>query len=230
TIVSIYVNPTQFGENEDLSTYPRDLDKDIALLEKAGVDTVFFPSDQLMYPEDFKTWVSVAELSTILCGKSRPNHFRGVTTIVIKLLNLIQPKRIYLGEKDFQQLVILRTMVKDLNVNTEVIGCPLIREKDGLALSSRNKYLSPQGRKKALCLYNSLMTAQDMFKKGFIDPNIVLAEMKEVIESAGGKIDYLAAVDPQSLQTVEILEQGVRILTAVFIEDTRLIDNLELTM
>ncbi|MBN2461962.1 MAG: pantoate--beta-alanine ligase, partial [Candidatus Cloacimonetes bacterium] len=162
-VVSIYVNPSQFGHGEDFQQYPRSLQQDMELLSSLDVKYLFVPQDEEMYRADYKTWVSVEGLTGVLCGKSRPAHFRGVTTIVTKLLHIINPDIIFLGEKDFQQLVVIRQMVRDLNISVEVVGCPLIREKDGLAMSSRNKYLSRLGREKSLCLYRSLLKAQEMY-------------------------------------------------------------------
>ena len=148
-VVSIYVNPTQFSPTEDLSTYPRDFERDISLLKKLNVDVVFFPSNREMYPNDFKTWIVTDEITSILCGKSRPTHFKGVTTIVSKLINIVNPDFIFMGEKDFQQLTVLKQMIKDLNFRTEIIGCPIVRETDGLAMSSRNELLSVNDRNEA---------------------------------------------------------------------------------
>jgi pantoate--beta-alanine ligase len=228
TIVSIYVNPSQFGPNEDFLTYPRDIERDISLLKELDVDYIFFPSDKEMYPEDYKTWVNVDKITQILCGKSRPAHFKGVTTIVAKLMNIVNPDKMYLGEKDFQQLKIINQMAKDLNFRTQVIGCPIIREKDGLAKSSRNKYLSPEARKNALCLYKSLQLAQERFKKGIIDSRKIISEMTDVIKTNNGIIDYIEVVDSNTLENLSELEKGCRILLAVKIEKIRLIDNIEI--
>lgn len=228
TVVSIYVNPTQFSPEEDLSQYPRDLDRDISLLRELGVDYVFFPEDKQIYPENYKTWVTVQDITQILCGKSRPTHFKGVTTIVCKLLNIVNPDRIYLGEKDFQQLMVIKTMVRDLNMQVKVIGCPLVRESDGLAMSSRNKYLKGDARQRALCLYNSLQMAQKMFSEGINQADMIKARMRELILQKGGKIDYIEFLDPESLKIVNKLFSGCRIALAVKIDQTRLIDNLEI--
>lgn len=228
TIVSIYVNPSQFGPNEDFSAYPRDIERDISILKELDVDCIFFPSDNEMYPEDYKTWVNVDKITQILCGKSRPAHFKGVTTIVAKLMNIVNPDKMYMGEKDFQQLKVLNQMAKDLNFRTQVIGCPIIREKDGLAISSRNKYLSPEARKNALCLYKSLQLAQERFKKGIIDSRKIISEMTDLIKKNNGIIDYIEVVDSNTLENLSELEKGCRILLAVKIEKTRLIDNIEI--
>ena len=228
TIVSIYVNPSQFDPNEDFSVYPRDIDRDISLLKELDVDCIFSPSDKEMYPEDYKTWVNVDKITQILCGKSRPAHFKGVTTIVAKLMNIVNPYKMYLGEKDFQQLKVLNQMAQDLNFRTQVIGCPIIREKDGLAKSSRNKYLSPEARKNALSLYKSLQLAQERFTKGISDSRKIISEMTDVIKKNNGIIDYIEVVDSNTLENLSELEKGCRILLAVKIEKTRLIDNIEI--
>ena len=228
TIVSIYVNPSQFGPNEDFSAYPRDIERDISILKELDVDCIFFPSDNEMYPEDYKTWVNVDKITQILCGKSRPAHFKGVTTIVAKLMNIVNPDKMYMGEKDFQQLKVLNQMAKDLNFRTQVIGCPIIREKDGLAKSSRNKYLSPEARKNALSLYKSFQLAQERFTKGISDSRKIISEMTEVIKKNNGIIDYIEVVDSNTLENLSELEKGCRILLAVKIEKTRLIDNIEI--
>ncbi|MBN1948651.1 MAG: pantoate--beta-alanine ligase [Candidatus Cloacimonetes bacterium] len=227
-VVSIFVNPSQFGPGEDYNNYPRDLEKDLELLKTCRVTHAFLPKDNDMYPEGYQTWVSVDGLSKILCGRSRPHHFRGVTTIVTKLLHIVKPQNIYLGEKDFQQLVILRKMVQDLNIPCRVVGCPIMREKDGLAMSSRNKYLSLAERQQALCLYNSLQLAQELYSSGVRNKQEVVAEMKELILKQKGDIDYIDVVDPENLSSLSELVRGSRILLAVRIGQTRLIDNLEI--
>ncbi|OQX70631.1 MAG: pantoate--beta-alanine ligase [Candidatus Cloacimonas sp. 4484_275] len=225
-VVSIFVNPTQFAPNEDLQNYPRDFERDIDLLSSLKVDFVFFPSASEMYPKDFKTWVSVEKITNILCGKSRPTHFRGVTTVVAKLINLVRPNFMYMGEKDFQQIVVLEQMIRDLNFSTKIVRCPLIREKDGLAMSSRNKYLSETERKNALCLYNSLLLAKKEFQNGNKNAADIREKMKLLIEQNGGKTDYIEFVNPQTLETVDELYSGCKALIAVFIGKTRLIDNI----
>lgn len=227
-IVSIYVNPTQFGPEEDLEKYPRDFKRDLQLLADHKVDYVFFPDNEMMYPADYKSWVNVEEITEVLCGKSRKNHFRGVTTIVAKLMNIIQPDFLFLGEKDFQQLKVLQQMGKDLNFPTEIIGCPLIREQDGLAMSSRNKYLSSIERKNALCLYKSLLLAKQLFSSGIRDAKKILSEMRKLIESDLGVIDYIEIVDPVSLRSVQKADADSRVVLAVFIGKTRLIDNMNI--
>ncbi len=227
-VVSIFVNPSQFGPNEDLSQYPRDLDKDVQLLSELNVDYIFFPNKKEMYPDNHKTWINVEKITTILCGKSRPTHFRGVTTIVAKLLNIVNPDLMYMGEKDFQQIVVLEQMIRDLHFQTKIVRCPLIREIDGLAMSSRNKYLSPKGRKDALCLYKSLLLAKTEFENGRIISKKIKLKMKQLIESKNGNIDYIEFVDPETLESVPELKKGDRVLLAVKIENTRLIDNMEI--
>ncbi|MCF7793000.1 MAG: pantoate--beta-alanine ligase [Candidatus Cloacimonetes bacterium] len=228
-VVSIYVNPTQFGPNEDLGSYPRDFDKDISLLTELAVDYVFFPTNEMMYPKSYKSWVIVDDLTEVLCGKSRKNHFRGVTTIVTKLMNIIDPDFMFMGEKDFQQLKVLQQMGSDLNFRTEIIGCPLIRENDGLAMSSRNKYLNTEQRKRALCLYKSLLLARKMFKDGICDVDNIAAEMRNLIENNDGRIDYIEVIDPNTLQSQQKAEKNSRIVLAVFIGNTRLIDNMNIS-
>ncbi len=228
TIVSIYVNPTQFGPNEDLNNYPRDFDHDISLLRDLNVKHVFFPTDEMMYPADFKSWVTVDKLTENLCGRSRQNHFRGVTTIVSKLLNIINPDLMFLGEKDFQQLKVLQQMEKDLNFFCRIIGCPIVREEDGLALSSRNKYLSADERKRAACLRRSLLLARDLYSSGVVETDEITAAMSELIKLSNGRIDYIEIVDPETLEPVEIAQPDSRVILAVYIGKTRLIDNLKI--
>ena len=227
-IVSIYVNPTQFGVNEDLSKYPSNIERDIELLTNLEVDYIFFPTDEQMYPEGYKTWVNVDRITQVLCGRSRPTHFRGVTTIVAKLINIIDPDLMFMGEKDFQQLVVLKQMAKDLNFQTKIIGCSIIREKDGLGLSSRNKYLSIEGRKKALCLNKSLLLAQNQFNEGISSSNKIISQMTDLIEDNESIIDYIEVFDPETLEHIPELVCGCRIALAVIIENTRLIDNIQI--
>jgi pantoate--beta-alanine ligase len=227
-IVSIFVNPTQFSENEDLSNYPRNIERDIELLSKMKVNYIFFPTDKQMYPEGYKTWVNVDKITQVLCGRSRPTHFRGVTTIVAKLMNIIDPDFMYMGEKDFQQLVVLKQMANDLNFRTKIVGCPIVREKDGLALSSRNKYLSKEGRKKALCLNKSLLLAQKLFSEDIRSSNKIISQMTILIDDNEGIIDYAEVFNPESLEHISELKSGCRIALAVIIETTRLIDNIKI--
>ncbi len=227
-VVSIYVNPTQFSPNEDLNSYPRDLDKDIALLSELDVDYIFFPSNEMMYPKGYKTWVNVDDITEILCGNSRATHFKGVTTIVCKLINIVNPTRMYMGEKDFQQLVVLRKMVTDLNMQVEIIGCPLVREDSGLAMSSRNKYLSLKGKENAICLYQSLQKAQELFNNGETDFTKVKEILANNIVAKNGIVDYIELVDSTNLEYRKKIRSGDRLLMAVRIENTRLIDNIEI--
>ena len=225
TVVSIFVNPSQFGPNEDFNSYPRDLQRDLELLSKYRVDYVFHPSPQQIYPEPYRTWVSVEGLSSILCGASRPGHFRGVATIILKLINLIQPNLMFMGEKDFQQVTVLKTMLQDLNCNTRIVSCPIVREEDGLAMSSRNIYLNPEQRQQALCLYRAIKESQLLYKQGLREVSLLKNKATEIIESSGGKIDYISYVESNSLQEVTIADEDTRIMLAVYIGKTRLIDN-----
>ena len=229
TVVSIFVNPIQFGVNEDLDRYPRDLERDLQICKKEGVDYVFHPSVEEMYPEGFSTYVIVKGLTERLCGAYRPGHFKGVTTVVNKLFNIVQPDRAYFGEKDYQQLKVIQRMVKDLNMNVQVIGCPIVREPDGLAMSSRNKYLSPEERKAALSLSKALFKAKELFESGETDINKIRKEMEKIILSHPEikEIQYIEFVDAETLEPKEKLEKGTVIALAVFIGNTRLIDNIK---
>jgi pantoate--beta-alanine ligase len=227
-VVSIYVNPSQFGPNEDFSKYPRNLQHDLDVLSAAHVDYVFCPHDQEMYPSGYATWIMVDCLSDMLCGKSRPNHFMGVATIVAKLMNLVQPAYMYMGEKDFQQIVVLEKMINDLHFNTRIRRCPIVREKDGLALSSRNQYLSPAERVQALSLSHGLEAVHHYFSSGGRDVQEAKNLILRKIEAVNGIVDYIEIVDSQTLQNVNQLQSGNRVLLAVYIGKTRLIDNREL--
>lgn len=227
TAVSIYVNPTQFAPNEDLSSYPRDLAHDLALLEAEGVDLVFIPDDAVMYPPDFQTAVTVADVSRPLEGQSRPTHFSGVATVVAKLFNIIQPTRAYFGQKDAQQTVVLRQMVRDLNFNVAMVICPIVREADGLALSSRNKYLTPEQRQAALVLSRALRQAEAAYRQGERDGRILRQMMRAFIEAEPlARLDYVSAADPATLHELEEINDEVLLSTAVFVGTTRLIDNI----
>ena len=228
TVVSIFVNPSQFGPNEDFESYPRDMQRDLELLSKYKVDYVFSPNPEQMYPQDYRTWVEVEGLSSILCGASRPGHFRGVATVILKLINIIKPNFMFMGEKDFQQVTVLQTMLKDLNCETQIVSCPIIREEDGLAMSSRNIYLNPEQRKQALCLYRAIQQAQAKYKQGLRDTNLLKKQAADLIINSGGKIDYISFVEPKTLQEVAIADDNTRIMLAVFIGKTRLIDNAPL--
>ncbi len=226
-VVSIYVNPTQFAPTEDLSSYPRDLEKDLAQLRVAGVDLVFTPDDESMYPADFQTYVTVEKVSQPLEGASRPTHFQGVTTVVAKLFNIVQPTRAYFGQKDAQQTVVIKQMTRDLNFDVDIVICPIVRETDGLAMSSRNKYLAPAERQAALALSHALQVAQFRYTKGERSGNKLRQFMQEQIEAEPlARLDYVSAADPVTLQELDVIESGVLLSTAVFFGKTRLIDNI----
>lgn len=224
-VVSIFVNPMQFGPTEDLAEYPRDLDHDAKLCEKVGVDLIFHPEPEEMYQPDFCSFVDMTELTEGLCGKTRPIHFRGVCTVVNKLFNIVQPDKAYFGQKDGQQLAVIRRMVRDLNMDIQIVGCPIIREEDGLAKSSRNTYLSAEERKAALILSKTIAFGKELAKTEK-DAKKVIAAMKEKIETEPlAKIDYVEAVDAISMQPAETLEGECMLAMAVYIGKTRLIDN-----
>lgn len=226
TVVSVFVNPTQFGPNEDYASYPRDLKKDAALCEATGADLIFNPEPEEMYPDGFCSYVNITGLSDSLCGKSRPIHFKGVCTVVSKLFNIVTPDRAYFGEKDAQQLAIIRRMVKDLNFPLEIVGCPIIREKDGLAKSSRNTYLNTEERKAALILSKSIFAGKEMVENGETDANAVVARMKEIINSEPlAVIDYVEMVNMDTMKNIDTIEGSVLCAIAVKIGKTRLIDN-----
>ena len=225
-VVSIFVNPIQFGPKEDLSTYPRDLERDSKVCESAGADIIFHPKSEEMYFEDFSTFVDMNGLTDGLCGKSRPTHFRGVCTVVTKLFNIVAPDRAYFGEKDAQQLAVIKRMVRDLNIDIEIIGCPIVREKDGLAKSSRNTYLSVEERNAATILNKSLTLAKEKIQAGERDSEVIIKLIQEVINSEKlARIDYIEVVDSLSMEKVERIEKSVLVAIAVFIGKTRLIDN-----
>ncbi|MBN1395782.1 MAG: pantoate--beta-alanine ligase [Pirellulales bacterium] len=225
-VVSIFVNPTQFGPNEDFSKYPRTLDNDIELLAACGVNMVFCPSENEVYRKGHDTWVEVGAAAVPLEGECRPGHFRGVATVVLKLLNMVRPDAAYFGQKDYQQALVIRRMAADLDLPTEIRVCPIVREPDGLAMSSRNRYLSPAARQRALVLWKSLVLANELVEQGERDARTIAARMREVIESAeDARIDYVALVDPDSLRPVENIEGPTLAALAVKIENTRLIDN-----
>ena len=225
-VVSVFVNPIQFGPGEDLATYPRDLDRDAALCENAGANLIFHPESENMYFDDFCTYIDMDGLTKGLCGKTRPTHFRGVCTVVGKLFNIVQPDRAYFGQKDAQQLAVIRRMVRDLNFNLEIVGCPIIREEDGLAKSSRNTYLSPEERKAAVILHKGLTCGEELANQGEKNANVVKAAIREVIESEPlAKIDYIEIVDFDNMQEIETLERPFLAAVAVYIGKTRLIDN-----
>ena len=224
-VVSIFVNPMQFGPTEDLATYPRDLDHDAALCESAGVDLIFHPEAEEMYEKDFCSFVDMTGLTEGLCGKTRPIHFRGVCTVVNKLFNIVTPDHAYFGQKDGQQLAVIKRMVRDLNMDIEIVGCPIVREEDGLAKSSRNTYLSSEERKAALILSKTVALGKELAKTEK-DANKVVEAMKKNIETEPlAKIDYVEAVDALSMAPVEKLEGTCMLAMAVYIGKTRLSDN-----
>lgn len=225
-VVSIYVNPTQFGPQEDLAKYPRDFERDRTLAEDVGVDVIFFPSDGEMYPPGYQTAVEVEGVTRNLCGKSRPGHFRGVTTVCAKLFNIVKPHITVFGKKDFQQLTTIRRMVTDLNLDLEVVGMPTTREADGLAMSSRNVYLNEAERRSALCLSRSLKMAEALFQKGEQDAEHVLQLVQSFITSyPHTEIDYVQICDVDTLQDVAVISGRAVLAMAVRVGNTRLIDN-----
>ena len=225
-VTSIFVNPTQFAPTEDLEAYPRDMEKDSKLCETLGVDLIFHPEPEEMYAPDFCTWVDMDVLSKTLCGKSRPIHFRGVCTVVSKLFHSVTPDRAYFGQKDAQQLAIIRRMVRDLNMDIEIVGCPIVREEDGLAKSSRNTYLNEEERKAALILSQSIFLGQKMVQEGETDAAKIKAAMVEKIQSEPlARIDYVEIVDGLSMQPVDTVQSPTLAAIAVYIGKTRLIDN-----
>jgi pantoate--beta-alanine ligase len=224
---SIFVNPTQFGPGEDFAKYPRALENDCALLEREGVELVFAPSVEEMYSPGAVTWVAVEELSERLCGKSRPGHFRGVTTVVAKLFHIVEPDLAFFGQKDAAQVAIIRRMVRDLNMPVTIEVCPIVREPDGLAISSRNAYLSPQERRSALVLYRSLMQVQKLFESGeHGSANLVAAAKGEFAGEPAVRLDYVEVVNPETLEPVNALTKRVLVAVAAFVGQTRLIDNI----
>ena len=225
-VVSLFVNPIQFGPSEDFRDYPRDLDRDARVTEEVGVDLIFNPSVEEMYREGHNTYVAVRKLTEGLCGASRPGHFLGVTTVVLKLLNIIQPDRAYFGQKDYQQLKVIERMVRDLDVPVEIVPMPIIREPDGLAMSSRNSYLNPDERRAALVLSKSLGYGQELLNQGVISGEELRRKVEEFIEKEPlAKIDYVAVVDPEDLDRLVEIEDKALLALAVRIGKTRLIDN-----
>lgn len=225
-VVSDFVNPTQFGPNEDLEAYPRDINHDAELCEKAGAALIFNPEPSEMYYDDCEAYVNINSLSDELCGKSRPIHFKGVCTVVSKLFNIVKPDRAYFGQKDAQQLAIIKRMVRDLNFDVQIVGCPIIREADGLAKSSRNTYLGSEERKAALILSKAVKLGEDMAKSGENDAEKIVSKMKELINTEPmARIDYVEAVDAISIKPVKKMDGAVLVAMAVYIGKTRLIDN-----
>jgi len=225
-VCSIFVNPTQFGPNEDLDKYPRDFERDKSLLKKEECDILFYPSVQEMYPNGFFTKVSLNILTDKLCGKSRPGHFDGVATVVTKLLNIVTPNNAYFGLKDYQQFLVIKRVVNDLNIDTNIVGCPIVREKDGLALSSRNVYLTEEQRVSALSLSKSFALVEELLSKGIKNPHKIKEEVANYI---GGfpftKIDYIEIVDPETLEDIKEIKGNFLMALAVFVGKARLIDN-----
>jgi len=230
TVVSIYVNPIQFGVGEDYERYPRDLERDLAMCEDAGVDVVFAPEDQEMYPQLPSVKIDIPGLTDRLDGAYRPGHFNGVAIVVLKLLHIVQPDRAYFGEKDYQQLKVVERLVKDLSLPVEVVPVPTVREEDGLACSSRNVYLSPEERQSASAIYRSFLLAQKLFQSGNTDANLLKEAMKDFLSKHPHvrKIDYVEITD-EELNPVEEVKEGDRILVAIYVGNTRLIDNWRLS-
>lgn len=225
-VVSIFVNPMQFAPTEDLESYPRDLERDQALCEQAGAALIFHPQPEEMYPEDFSSYIDMDTLTGGLCGKSRPIHFRGVCTVVAKLFHIAEPDRAYFGQKDAQQLAVIRHMVSDLSFGIEIVGCPIVREPDGLAKSSRNTYLDDAERKAALVLSRSLEKGKKSIEEGEKSTENVIKTITEVIQSEPlAKIDYVEVVDWNTLEPIENIKKPVLVAIAVYIGKTRLIDN-----
>ncbi|MFC1632060.1 pantoate--beta-alanine ligase [Candidatus Omnitrophota bacterium] len=226
-VISIFVNPTQFGPKEDFKRYPRDFSRDKKLAKLNGVDILFYPQVKDIYPPGFRTNVRVEDLSLRLCGAKRPGHFSGVATIVLKLLNICRAQRTYFGQKDAQQAIIIKRMVSDLNVPTEILIAPIVRQKNGLAFSSRNIYLNKQQKKNAAILYKALQTAVDMIKSGEKAPRGIINKISRIIKATpGARIDYIKIVDLDSLETAQTLQRAQLIALAVFFGQTRLIDNV----
>ncbi len=226
-VMSIFVNPIQFGPSEDFEKYPRDMKTDEEMARLAGVDVIFSPSAKEMYPDGYATYVNVKSLTDTLCGASRPSHFKGVTTVVAKLLEIVKPNIVYLGQKDAQQAIVIKKMVDDLNMGVEVKILPTAREKDGLAMSSRNAYLSEDERKDAACLYQSLKKAESLLEQGEKDAKKIIKLMEDIIKSKkSARIDYISIVDTVNLKDVKLISGEVLVALAVFIGKTRLIDNI----
>ncbi len=225
-VVSLFVNPTQFGPGEDFQRYPRDMGRDISLAKEVGVDILFAPDSKEMYPDGFQTYVTVKNLTKNLCGKSRPGHFQGVTTVVSKLFNIVQPDIALFGEKDYQQLITIKRMVRDLNFPVEIVSHPIVREEDGLAMSSRNAYLKEEDRNSALSLWKSILFARDLVKRGETRAKRIIEKVREIILShPHTSIDYISIVDPKTLEDIERIEPRGLLALAVKVRDVRLIDN-----
>ncbi len=226
-VASIFVNPTQFGPKEDLARYPRSFERDCEMLEREGVDLLFAPSVEEMYPAGAVTWITVEDLSDKLDGRSRPGHFRGVTTVVAKLFHIVEPDAAFFGQKDAAQLAIIRRMVRDLNFPVEIVACPIVREADGLAMSSRNAYLNPEQRKHALALHRSLLHVEKLAITGESSAEeLGIAGKQEFVGATGVELDYFEIVNPETLDPVENVSQGALVAVAAYVGATRLIDNL----
>lgn len=232
TVVSIFVNPIQFGPSEDYAKYPRDIEEDTKKLQKENIDILFLPDVSEMYPEDFLSYIDVEKISTKLCGAFRPGHFRGVATVVMKLFNIVKPTSAYFGQKDFQQTVVIKQMVKDLDLDIDIIICPTVREPDGLAMSSRNVYLDAEQRKAATIIYKTLLEASNLIKSGIIDGKQIQKIMQERIlkEPLVTKIDYIGVYDPITLEEIYDIKKDVLLAAAIRIGSTRLIDNTILNL
>ncbi len=225
-VISIFVNPTQFGPAEDLGTYPRNFSRDLELARAEGVDIVFAPSEKELYPDGFQTFVKLEAIPEHLCGISRPHFFRGVATVVTKLFHIVKPHIAVFGQKDFQQLAVIRRMVYDLNFDIEIVGCPIIREPDGLAMSSRNSYLSPEERRQARCLYEALENAQSALDRGMDDAGILVQHARQLILSRPQTdIDYVSICDPETFEDMARVDRPALMALAVKVGNTRLIDN-----
>lgn len=229
-VVSIFVNPTQFRPGEDFDAYPRDYERDARLLQDVGCDILFYPNAAEMYPDGYRTYVIVERLGDVLEGAARPGFFRGVATVVTKLFNIVQPHLAIFGQKDVQQAAVIQRMVQDLNLPVEIVVGPIIREQDGLAMSSRNAYLSPEERRDATVLYKALTRAREAVAAGERDVETIIASMEAMIgQAASARVDYIAVVNPQTFEPVAQIDRQVLALLAVFIGSTRLIDNMLVT-
>jgi pantoate--beta-alanine ligase len=225
-ILSIFVNPKQFAPGEDYNRYPRYIEKDKAIATDSGVDILFLPSTDEIYPEGYKTFVNVEGITDLLCGRFRPGHFKGVATVVLKLFNIVMPHRAYFGEKDYQQMLVIKSMVRDLNLDIEIFGIPIVREEDGLAMSSRNVYLGREERVSATSLNRALKVSREMVKSGEMNAQKIISEMELVIKNGDGiEIDYISLCDPETLEDIKIIDTRVLVAMAVRIGGKRLIDN-----
>ncbi len=228
-VVSIFVNPTQFGPKEDLSKYPRDVERDLKLIEPLGTDLVWMPTAEIMYPQGYQTWVEVEAITKPLEGAMRPGHFKGVTTVVAKLFNGVQPHKAYFGQKDAQQVAVIRQMTRDLNFPIEIVVCPIVREPDGLAMSSRNVYLDPEQRKAATVLFRSLSAAKELYESGERDAEKVRGKMKEVLAIEPlAEVQYVSCADYETLEELDEIKGKALLSMAVSVGKTRLIDNFVL--